>query len=210
MTQEQILVLDKNWTPHSWIGLEKAIAHEATNEVVDHLGEAIFVYHGGKNRFTDMQSMIETSSIIVVDGAPNARHYKEPALTNPSLFQRDRHLCAYCGRVYRSLDLTRDHVIPQNPENPKVAKGKDVWMNVVTACKTCNSLKGNMLPGERISAKSSGYPGPQGDGHMTPLYLPYIPCKAEHMIMKGRNIKADQMAFLISQITNPNSRVLHA
>jgi hypothetical protein len=67
-----------------------------------------------------------------------------------------------------------------------------------------------MLPGERISAKSSGYPGPQGDGHMTPLYLPYIPCKAEHMIMKSRNIKADQMAFLLSQIKNPNSRVLHA
>lgn len=203
MTPE-ILVLDRNWTPHSWIDLEKAIAHEATNEVIDHLGEAIFVYHGGKNRFTGEQSKIETSSIIVVDGAPNPRKYKDPALTNPSLFQRDRHVCAYCTRIYRAVDLTRDHV------QPRSKGGKDIWMNVVTACKSCNSLKGDMLHGQKIPYDHSGYPGPQGDGHMHPVYLPYVPCKAEHMIMKGRNIKADQMAFLISQIKNPNSRVLQA
>jgi len=204
----EILVLDRNWTPHSWIDIEKAIAHEATDEVIEHLGTAIFVYHGGKNRFTGEQSKIETSSIIVVDGAPNARKYKEPALTNPSLFQRDRHVCAYCSRIYRSVDLTRDHVYPQNPLVG--LKGKDNWMNVVTACRSCNSLKGNMLPGQKIPHDHSGYPGPQGDGKMHPVYVPYVPCKAEHMIMKGRNIKADQMEFLISQITNPNSRVLKA
>lgn len=203
-----ILVLDSNWVPHSWIDIEKAIAHEATDEVIDHLGETIIVYHGGKNRFTGEQSKIETSSIIVVDGAPSARKYKEPALTNDSLFQRDRHLCGYCGRIYRTADLTRDHIHPLNPVSGP--KGRDVWMNVVTACRGCNSLKGNMLPGQKIPHDHSGFPGPQGDGHMRPLYVPYVPCKAEHMIMKGRNIKADQMAFLISQITNPNSRVLQA
>lgn len=188
----EILVLDKNWSPHRWIGIEKAIQHEATNEVIDHLGTSIIVYHGGKNRITGLQSKIETSSIIVVDGAPNPRKYKEPSLTNLNLFQRDRHICAYCSRFYRSVDLTCDHIIPTSKG------GKDVWMNVVAACRSCNSMKGDLSPGQKMFEN----PGPQGDYMMRPIFVPYVPSKAEHLIMKGRNIKVDQMDFLIEHITN--------
>ena len=201
-----ILVLDKNWVPHSWIDIEKAIAHEATSEVLNHIGETIIIYNGGTNRFSGERSKIETSSIIVVNGAPDRSKYKEPALTNDSLFQRDRHVCAYCSRVFRAIDLTRDHIYPQKPV--KGSGGKDIWMNVVTACKKCNSLKANMLPGEKIPRAHSAFPGPQNNGKMEPFYIPYIPCKAEHLIMRGRNIKADQMEFLINHITNPHSRFL--
>lgn len=192
-----ILVIDRNYSPHSWIDIEKAIAHEATDEVIDHLGESIIIYHGGKNRFTGLQSTIETSSIIVIDGAPNPRKYKDPALTNLALFQRDLHMCAYCSRIYRSIDLTRDHILPTSKG------GKDIWMNIVASCKSCNSLKGDLMPGQKLPSECLG---PQGNHLMHPVYVPYVPCKAEHLLMKGRNIKADQMEFLISQIKNPNSR----
>jgi len=194
-----ILVLDRNYTPDSWIDIEKAIGHEATNEVIDHLGESIIIYHGGKNRFSGAQSQIETSTIIVVDGAPNPRKYKEPALTNSSLFQRDRHVCAYCSRIYRSVDLTRDHI------HPTSKGGKDIWMNVVASCKSCNSLKGDMTHGQKIPRDHAAYPGPQNDGRMNPIYLPFVPCKAEHLIMKSRNIKADQMELLLAQIYNKDT-----
>ena len=192
----EILVLDRNWSPHRWIDVEEAILLESKDLVVDHKGSIITVYHGGKNRITGLQSTIETSSIIVIDGLPNPRKFKEPSLTNGSLFQRDRHVCANCTRVYRTLDLTRDHI------HPTSKGGKDIWMNVITACRSCNSLKGDTLPGHKLPNGEHGPFGPI----MTIAYLPYVPCKSEHMLMRGRNIKADQMEFLIGQITNPNSR----
>ena len=155
-THHDILTLDSNWEPHAWINLEKAIQHEATDEVIEHLGDKIFVYHGGKNRFTGEQSVLETSSIIVVSGAPSARRYKDPALTNIALFQRDLHICAYCGNHYAPSELTRDHIWPQNPTHGP--GGKDIWMNVVTACRDCNSLKGGSDRG-KIAAVQSGKRG---------------------------------------------------
>lgn len=194
---KEILALDKNYLPHRWISREKAIMHEATGEVLQHLGESIFVYHGGTNR-DGVQSMLETSSIIVVDGAPNHRIYRDPALTNLALFQRDRYLCAYCGGIFHSHDLTRDHV------HPTSKGGRDIWMNCLASCKSCNSLKGNTLPGTKLS---NNVLGPQGTGYMNPLFVPYIPCKAEAMILKNRTIKFDQMQFLLERVKNKKSRI---
>lgn len=193
----EILKLDRNWEPHQWISREKAIMHEATGEVLQHLGESIFVYHGGTNRL-GVQSMLETSSIIVVDGAPNHRVHRDPALTNAALFQRDRYLCAYCGGIFHSHDLTRDHI------HPTSKGGRDIWMNVVAACKSCNAMKGDVAPGVRLPNKNLG---PQGTGKMDPLFVPYVPCKAEHMILKNRTIKYDQMQFLLERVKNKKSRI---
>lgn len=192
-----ILSLDSQYQPHRWLSVQDAILHEATNEVIDHLGESVIVYHGGTNKNGE-RSFIETNSIIVLNGAPNARRYKEPSLTNPGLFQRDRHVCAYCGNKFKSADLTRDHIHPQSKG------GKDTWMNAVTACFSCNNLKGDTLPGHKLPG---GVMGPQFNGKLDPLYLPYVPCKAEHQIMRGRNIRADQMMFLLERVSNKQSRV---
>lgn len=67
-------------------------------------------------------------------------------LTQRNLFVRDRYTCQYCGRRRRDLEedqmLTRDHIIP-------VARdGKDIWSNVVTACRKCNNLKADNLLSE--------------------------------------------------------------
>jgi hypothetical protein len=188
-----ILALDKNWEPHRWISHDEAIVLEAKNLVIDHLGTSVIVYSGGTNALTGERSKIETSTIIVVDGAPQAKKFKEPTLTNASLFSRDRHLCAYCGGQFHNHSLTRDHVVP-------VSKGgRDKWTNVVTACKPCNSLKGDLGSGEKLP---DGMFSPQGTRTMDPLYVPYIPCKAESMILRQRTIKADQMAFLLERISD--------
>lgn len=64
-------------------------------------------------------------------------------LTNEHLFLRDGHRCAYCGRHRRELGarerLTRDHLLPRSKG------GSDEWLNVVTACSSCNHRKDDRL-----------------------------------------------------------------
>jgi len=82
-------------------------------------------------------------------------------------------------------------------------------MNVVASCKGCNSLKDDTLPGQKLPKDSNGRQifGPQGTGFMDALYVAYVPCKVEHMIMRNRNIKADQMQFLLERVHNRHSRI---
>lgn len=67
-------------------------------------------------------------------------------VTNTFLFARDEYRCQFCGRTgaeFRTREcLTRDHLIPLS------RGGTNVWTNVVTACSTCNTRKGNRLPEE--------------------------------------------------------------
>ena len=65
--------------------------------------------------------------------------YKGVVLSRQNIFKRDRYLCQYCNS--RS-DLTLDHVVPRSK------KGESSWYNLVTACKQCNSKKGDHTPEE--------------------------------------------------------------
>lgn len=197
-----VLVLDKSYQPHFWVSKERAILFETRNVVIDHLGEDIIIFHGGTNKQGNL-SEVKTSSIIVVNGQPPYNKHRSSLLTNESLFRRDLQICAYCGIQFKPHQLTRDHYHPQSKG------GEDHWGNVLTACKGCNGLKGNMLPGSKLPRDFNGRQilGPQGDGYMSPLYVPYVPCSAEHLILKNRSIKADQMEFLLSMIKSPKSRI---
>ncbi len=67
-------------------------------------------------------------------------------VTNTFLFARDGYRCQFCHRTQGELKhrecLTRDHLIP-------ISRGGDNdWTNVVTACSSCNTRKGNHLPEE--------------------------------------------------------------
>jgi 5-methylcytosine-specific restriction endonuclease McrA len=67
-------------------------------------------------------------------------------VTNTFLFARDDYRCQFCGRASGELRhrecLTRDHLVPIS------RGGTNEWTNVVTACSTCNTRKGNRLPEE--------------------------------------------------------------
>ena len=98
-----VLALDKNYEPHRWISYDDAIVLEAKNLVLNRVGENVIVYRGGVNALTGKESVIETNTIIVVDGAPSNKRYEEPTLTNSALFQRDRCTCAYCGGNFKVM-----------------------------------------------------------------------------------------------------------
>jgi 5-methylcytosine-specific restriction endonuclease McrA len=79
------------------------------------------------------------SVISLKEYIPAARR---PAFTRFNVFLRDRFSCQYCNTAFPSHELTFDHVIPRS------RGGRTTWSNVVTACSSCNLLKGSRLPHE--------------------------------------------------------------
>ena len=67
---------------------------------------------------------------------------RRPAFTRFNVFLRDRFHCQYCSHAFPTHDLTFDHVVPRS------RGGRTHWENVVTACGSCNLLKGSRLPRE--------------------------------------------------------------
>jgi 5-methylcytosine-specific restriction endonuclease McrA len=79
-----------------------------------------------------------------------------------NVLARDQHTCQYCHEYFPPPVLTLDHVIPRS------RGGGTRWENVVTACKKCNSRKGNRTPHEaRMFPKRS----PQAPSIISYLHL---------------------------------------
>ncbi|TAE03778.1 MAG: HNH endonuclease [Bacteroidetes bacterium] len=65
--------------------------------------------------------------------------YKGVMLSRQNVFKRDNNRCLYCSATD---NLTLDHVLPRS------RGGQTTWTNLVTACRRCNSKKGDLLPEE--------------------------------------------------------------
>lgn len=182
-----VLALDIGGVPRQWISHDDAITYHAKDMVAWSMGEIVARYRGGIQNDGTM-SYIETPSIIAING-----HGFDPykhgmvALTNRTLFGRDRNVCAYCGEHHTTHhQLSRDHIMP------KSKGGTNTWMNVVTACRDCNSKKSDKTLKE---------------ARMELLYAPYVPNHYENMILQHRTILADQMEYLLTGVPK-HSRIL--
>lgn len=184
-----VLALDVTGTPRQWISFDDAITYHAKKAVAWSLGDVVARYRGGTQN-DGTESVLETPSIIAIKGHGfNPAKHGRVALTNRTLFGRDRHVCAYCGDHFHNYHhLSRDHILP------KSRGGVDTWMNVVTACKICNAAKG---------AKTLK------EARMELLYVPYVPNHFENLILQNRNILADQMEYLRAGLPK-YSRVLNS
>lgn len=180
----KILILNNVGLPVHWSSWENAVVHKYKGVVAWSLGEQEFEFHGGSSRNTGERSVITVPSIIAVKNQFKIKS-RVPMLTNRNLFRRDLCLCTYCLRKFTENELTRDHIVATSKGGP------DSWMNCVTACFSCNNKKDNK------SLK---------DARMELGYVPYVPDKAESLILQNRNILADQMEFLLAYIPK-NSRV---
>jgi 5-methylcytosine-specific restriction endonuclease McrA len=182
-----VLTLDISGTPRQWISTDDAITYHAKKVVAWALGEVIAKYRGGTQR-DGQTSYLETTSIIAVKGHGfNPYKHANVALSNKTLFGRDRHICAYCGGHFANYHhLSRDHIVP------KFLGGENTWMNVVTACKDCNSKKSHKTLKQ---------------ARMELLYVPYVPNHYENMILQNRTILADQMEYLLAGVPK-HSRIL--
>ncbi|NIR29294.1 MAG: HNH endonuclease [Gammaproteobacteria bacterium] len=172
-----ILKLDITGQPVRWIPWQDAVVLHAREMIAWNAGITDFTFRGGLSRLTGTRSTVTVNSIIAVKGRFQhaGRRNLVPPLSNRSLFHRDGHMCMYCGRQLSEHLLTRDHLLPLS------RGGTNWWKNVVTACKSCNHAKGARTPDE---------------AGMALLAIPYVPNRAEYLVLMNRRILVDQMEFL--------------
>jgi hypothetical protein len=176
---QQVLRTDLAGMPLEWVDYKAAARLYFLEQVAYACGNPLILLHGGINAKTRQQSCLQIHSIIATHGTHHAlsklRDDYVPPLSNRTLFQRDDHLCMYCGGRFSARHLSRDHVRPIS------LGGRDHWTNVVTACVRCNNYKAGRTP---EAAK------------MELLAVPFTPTHAEYIYLMGRNVLSDQMEFL--------------
>lgn len=180
-----ILTLDSTGHPHHWISWQDAVTLRCKNLVLWHFGDEDFMFRGGVNRISGQRSVVEVASIIALK-SKFVYKPRTPSLSSRNLFRRDLNICAYCGERFSEKYLTRDHIVPVS------RGGENSWMNLVTACTRCNGKKDDRTP------EQAGMPL---------MYVPYVPNKAEGLILANRQILADQMTFLMGFV--PRHSRLH-
>ena len=180
ITQQQILRLNSAGRPTGWINYQDAVRLYCNDQVSYECGTSSLLIRGGFNRITSQQSKILLNSIVATRNVGKFDYSSfTPTLNTDTLFKRDNHHCMYCRNEFVKKELSRDHIIPLSHG------GRDIWTNVVTACRRCNNAKGGKTP---------------EDAKMLLIAIPFIPSRVEYILLKGRKILADQMEFLMSHI----------
>jgi 5-methylcytosine-specific restriction endonuclease McrA len=129
--KHSVLVLNQNYEAISVCTVRRAFLLVFLKKA-----ELIDAFEG--EYFRSILSNNEIPSIIRLKNYVKVPHRKV-SLSRANIFKRDNEQCVYCGT---HKDLTIDHVIPRSKG------GIDSWENLVTACHTCNSKKGNRTPEE--------------------------------------------------------------
>ena len=173
---QQILRTDVSGMPIEWVTYQNAVRLHFNDQIAYTCGSNIMTIHGGINAASNIRSKVTVNSIIATYGS-NKKNVDEcsPPLNNRTLFKRDNHLCLYCGKKFDTDKLSRDHV------TPLFQGGRDLWANVVSACKRCNNAKAGRTPEQ---------------ANMELLAIPFVPTHAEYIFLQGKVILFDQMEFL--------------
>ena len=165
-------------TDNPFAGLDACAAarYYAAGKVLTELGENLFGMAGGVQEATGMRVRVR-HQFDRDDSRPAPYSIWSRARWThqaPSFRSRSSD-CAYCATRFAETELTVEHILPVS------RGGLHEWTNVVTACRSCNTRKGNRRPEE---------------ANMPLMYVPYAVCRNEGFILSNRRILADQMTFL--------------
>ena len=129
---KRVLVLNQDYSAFSVCSANKAFLLVYTQKA-ELVTEDRQSYMRTVTRHFPMPSVIRLHKYI------NLPYRNGVMLSRQNIFKRDGGACQYCGNP---RDLTLDHVLPRS------RGGKSTWDNLVTACKPCNSRKGDFTPEE--------------------------------------------------------------
>lgn len=144
------LLLDSTWKPITFIKEKRAI-------VMVMMGKAEVVT-GWEGKYLRSASQDHNSPAVIRLPRYVHRYFGTPRFRRSVLYSRDGWQCQYCGVKMQAGNLTIDHVVP------RARGGKTSWNNCVTACRSCNRLKGCLSPKE-AGMQLKKQPGPPSHSH---------------------------------------------
>lgn len=128
---DSALVLTPWFAPHSI-----AAWHESVTAVLTRKAAVLEEYD---SEISSPSITLRTPAVIVLR-KHLARTKSVVKFSRANVYARDGYRCGYCAAVFDPKDLTYDHVLPRS------RGGRTDFLNIVTACKTCNGRKGNRTP----------------------------------------------------------------
>jgi 5-methylcytosine-specific restriction endonuclease McrA len=168
-THKPCLILNADYSPISIIPWQRAMIWYFRYSIDSkNLRAEILEYHNDDTIVTTtgttkIPSVIKTTRYFKL----NSAHVN---FSRKNLFIRDEYTCQYCGYKFATNQLTYDHIIPKSKwTNPN--ESPTSWFNIVTACKKCNSKKGNKtLLQANMSLKQQPY-APKKSNKYLPIYV---------------------------------------
>ncbi len=131
MEPHKVLVLNRSYEPLQVCDVRRAI---------------VLLFTGRAERVEDTADLIRSPSIawVIPSVIRLQRYIRRPptqtlSFNKKNILKRDGYTCQYCGRNGGER-MTIDHVVP------RYLGGKTIWENVVSACRSCNTRKGNRTP----------------------------------------------------------------
>ncbi len=121
-----VLVLNQDYSPLTVCSVQRAF-------MLVFLGKAEMIEEVKEKKLRSISQSFSFPSVVKIKTYIHIP-YKGVVMSRHNIFKRDGGACQYCGTT---KDLTLDHVIPRSKG------GKSTWTNLVTACKKCNSNKGD-------------------------------------------------------------------
>lgn len=74
---------------------------------------------------------------VIREKRNTSRNKKAVKFSRHNVYARDHYTCQFCRNRFQFNELTYDHVVPRS------RGGKTEFTNIVTACRKCNTKKGN-------------------------------------------------------------------
>lgn len=130
------LVLNADYQPLNHLPLSIWTWQEAVKSVFSGKVRVVDVYPDVTIRAVNIEMALP--SVIVLNDYVSHANKQRPAFTRRNVFLRDGYRCQYCNDLFRSADLSLDHVVP------RCMGGQLSWDNAVTCCKNCNGRKGRL------------------------------------------------------------------
>ena len=127
--KQSVVVFSKNYLPIGRINIKRAIILLVTDKA-----EPVDFIAGDILEVRSSSFILQVPPSIRLKRGGRERGWKVPPVNRKEILRRDKHQCQYCGNKKK---LTIDHVIPRSKG------GKHTWDNVVIACESCNSRKGD-------------------------------------------------------------------
>ncbi len=125
-----VLVLNVTYEPIGVVSLRRSIGLW--------LSEKVDVLEQAEATMRSASLSMRAPSVIRLRYYVKVPHHRVAPLSRKAVFARDGGRCQYCGAPADTID----HVLA------KSRGGTHTWDNVVAACRTCNSRKGNCLLAE--------------------------------------------------------------